>query len=56
MQQNTRRRYIIGVKVFNMLPFYIKQSLIIQKILKLRYKNINVKIPFIPWMNILNAN
>jgi hypothetical protein len=42
------------VKVFNVLPFYIKQSLIIQKNLKHCYKNTYVKIPYIPWMNILN--
>jgi hypothetical protein len=48
--------YCIGVKVFNMLSFYIKAESDNQKtILKHCYKNTYGKIPFIPWMNILNA-
>ena len=46
--------YCLGVKVFNMLPSYIKQSLINPRNLKWFYKNFYMKIPFIPWMNILN--
>jgi len=44
-----------GGKVFNMLPFCIKQRLIIQKNLKQCCKNTYVKILFIPWTNILNS-
>ena len=38
-----------------MLPFYIKSESDNQKNLKPCYKNTDVKIPFIPWMKILNA-
>jgi len=48
--------HCIDVKVFNVLPFYIKaQSDNPKKNLKHCYKNTYVKIRFIPWMNILNA-
>ena len=40
--------YCLGVTVFNMLPSYIKQSLIIPRNLKCFYKNFYMKIPFIP--------
>jgi len=46
--------HCIGVKVFNMLPFYIAES-DNPKNLKNCYKNTYVKIPFIRWMNILKA-
>ena len=45
----------IGVKVFNMLPFYIKAESHNPKKFKAFLQNTCVKIPFIPWMNILNA-
>jgi len=45
----------IGVKVFNMLPFYIKAESDNKKKLKHCYKNTYVKIRFNPWLNILNA-
>jgi hypothetical protein len=47
--------YCIGVKMFNMLPFYIKSEADNPKNLKQCYKNTYMKIPFIPWMNILNS-
>ena len=46
--------HCIGVKVFNMLPFYIKTESDKQKIFKALFKKY-MKIPFIPWMNILNS-
>ena len=48
--------HCIGVKVFNMLPFYIKAEVNNpKKNLKHCYKNTYVKILFIPWMNILKS-
>jgi len=47
--------HCIGVMVFNMLLFYIKAESNNPKHLKHCYKNTYVKIPFIPWMNILNS-
>ena len=46
--------YCIGVKLFNMLPFYIKAEVDNPKNLKQCYENTYVKILFIPWMTILN--
>jgi hypothetical protein len=42
------RVHCIGVKVFNMLPFYIKTEVDNPKILKQCYKNTYVKILFVP--------
>ena len=47
--------HYIGVKVFNMLPFYIKAGVDNPKSLKHCYKNTYMKIPSILWMNILNS-
>jgi len=48
--------HCIGVKVFNMLLFYIKAVSDNQKKnLKHCYENTYVNIPFIPWMYILNS-
>jgi hypothetical protein len=46
--------YYINVKVFNMLPSYIRTESNNPKKLKWFYKNFYMKIPFIHWMNILN--
>ena len=47
--------HCIGVKVFNMLPFYIKAEVDNPKKLKQCYTNNYVKIIFIPLLNILNS-
>jgi hypothetical protein len=44
----------LGVKVFNMLPSYIKAESDNPKNLKWFYKNSYTKILFISWMNISN--
>jgi hypothetical protein len=47
--------YYIGVKVFNMLSSYIKTEFDNPKKFKVVLQNFfYMKIPFIPWMNILN--
>ena len=46
--------YCLGVTVYNMLPSYIKQSLITTKNSKRFYKISYINIPSIPWMNIFN--
>jgi len=46
--------YYLGVKVFNMLPSYIKEEFDNPRNLKWFYKTFYIKIPFIPWMNFLN--
>jgi len=46
--------YYLSVKVFNMLPSYIKTESDNPKNLKWFHKYFYMKIPFIPWMNILN--
>jgi len=46
--------YYLGVKVFNVLPSYIKTEFENLRNLKRFYKNSYTKIYFIPWMNTSN--
>jgi len=46
--------YYVRVKVFNMLPSYIKTEFDNLKNLKRFYENFYMKTPFIIWINTLN--
>jgi hypothetical protein len=46
--------YYLGIKVFNMLPIYVKTEFDNPKKLKVVLKNVYLKILFIPWMYISN--
>ena len=47
--------YYLGVKVFNMLPSYIKIEYDNSKKFKFVLRNFYMQILFISWMNILNV-
>ena len=49
-----QRVYYVHVKVFNMLPSYIKTEFDNLKNLKRFYENFYMKTPFIIWINTLN--
>jgi len=50
-----KRVYYLGVKVFNMLPSYIKIEYDNSKKFKFVLRNFYMQILFISWMNILNV-